>query len=148
MNTQILDIETELTPGIMPWSSAIDLITAGNCTFTIKGRESRFTYKFSKAENKDDFYFVSLLTGSNNNDDFCYIGTFGKSFGYKHGVKSRINHEAVSIKALEYTLSFILTKIPHPQIQIWHEGKCCRCGRKLTDPDSISIGLGPYCQTK
>lgn len=27
-------------------------------------------------------------------------------------------------------------------------GKCKRCGRTLTNPTSVSLGLGPYCRTK
>ena len=27
-------------------------------------------------------------------------------------------------------------------IEIWHEGKCGKCGRTLTVPDSIINGLG------
>lgn len=25
-------------------------------------------------------------------------------------------------------------------------GRCCRCGRKLTDPTSVEAGIGPDCQ--
>ena len=27
-------------------------------------------------------------------------------------------------------------------------GRCCVCNRKLTNPDSISSGVGPVCQGK
>jgi hypothetical protein len=33
-------------------------------------------------------------------------------------------------------------------VEFWHEGKCCRCGRKLTVPASIASGIGPECATK
>jgi hypothetical protein len=29
--------------------------------------------------------------------------------------------------------------------KIQHEGKCCRCGRTLTTPESIERGIGPEC---
>jgi hypothetical protein len=28
---------------------------------------------------------------------------------------------------------------------VWHEGRCGRCGRKLTVPESIESGFGPEC---
>ena len=28
---------------------------------------------------------------------------------------------------------------------VYHVGKCGRCGKKLTDPESILTGLGPSC---
>jgi len=30
-------------------------------------------------------------------------------------------------------------------IEVWHEGSCCRCARRLTVPASIEMGLGPDC---
>jgi len=34
------------------------------------------------------------------------------------------------------------------QVEVWHEGRCARCGRRLTVPESISSGFGPECITK
>ena len=36
------------------------------------------------------------------------------------------------------------TALP-PKAEVWHEGSCGRCGRKLTVPESIENGLGPVC---
>jgi hypothetical protein len=33
-------------------------------------------------------------------------------------------------------------------IEVWHEGNCRRCRRKLTVPASIELGLGPNCATE
>jgi hypothetical protein len=30
-------------------------------------------------------------------------------------------------------------------IEIWHEGTCCRCGKRLTVPASIELGMGADC---
>lgn len=32
--------------------------------------------------------------------------------------------------------------------EIYHMGRCCRCGKALTVPSSIESGLGPVCQGK
>lgn len=32
-----------------------------------------------------------------------------------------------------------------PSIEIWHEGTCCRCGKRLTVPASIELGMGADC---
>lgn len=32
-----------------------------------------------------------------------------------------------------------------PECEVWHEGRCGRCGRKLTVPESIETGIGPDC---
>jgi hypothetical protein len=33
-------------------------------------------------------------------------------------------------------------------LKVHHEGRCCRCGRKLTVPESIETGLGPECASR
>jgi hypothetical protein len=33
----------------------------------------------------------------------------------------------------------------HPELAVYHEGRCGACGRRLTTPESISSGLGPVC---
>lgn len=34
------------------------------------------------------------------------------------------------------------------ELEVYHHGRCGRCGRKLTDPDSIVQGMGPECRKK
>ena len=29
--------------------------------------------------------------------------------------------------------------------EVWHEGRCGKCGRVLTVPESLILGLGPEC---
>ena len=31
------------------------------------------------------------------------------------------------------------------QINIYHSGHCCKCGRLLTTPESVLNGIGPEC---
>lgn len=31
------------------------------------------------------------------------------------------------------------------KVEVWHEGRCGACGRRLTVPESIAQGLGPVC---
>lgn len=33
-------------------------------------------------------------------------------------------------------------------VEVWHEGRCARCARRLTVPESIILGLGPECATR
>ena len=39
----------------------------------------------------------------------------------------------------------VLDKELEDYIELWHEGRCGKCGRVLTVPTSISTGFGPDC---
>jgi hypothetical protein len=124
---------------------AIKFIFAGNSTSTFLNTRSdnRFTFKVKKAKDSD-LYFVSVLTSP---DIYTYMGTISNGL-YKHGRKSTIFNTAQSVKVFEYVLKNLM-KLSLPSfIEIWHEGKCGKCGRTLTVPDSIINGLGPECYKK
>lgn len=36
----------------------------------------------------------------------------------------------------------------NPEMQVMHTGRCCACNRMLTDPESIELGIGPFCRDK
>lgn len=122
-------------------SEALNFILAGNSTSTFLNPETgnRFTYKVKKAKDSD-LYFVSVLTSS---DVYSYIGYILKDF--KHGKKSKIKNSAQSVKVFNYIFRKLKSGNLSDSIEIWHNGKCGKCGRKLTVPSSIDTGIGPEC---
>jgi hypothetical protein len=73
------------------------------------------------------------------------MGTIFDKTRYVHTKKTNISNEAPSILGLRWLLMYITRdKIPDT-IEFWHEGKCGKCNRPLTDPVSIKRGLGPSC---
>lgn len=124
---------------------AIKFIFAGNSTSTFLNTRSdnRFTFKVKKVKDSD-LYFVSVLTSP---DIYTYMGTISNGL-YKHGRKSTIFNTAQSVKVFEYVLKNLMKLSLPTFIEIWHEGKCGKCGRTLTVPDSIINGLGPECYKK
>jgi hypothetical protein len=124
---------------------------AGNATFTISNKETgnRFTFKVQGGDNKP--HFVSVLTGPDNEANYTFIGIIpiGTIFdrkNFRYSKKSTIPFQAQSIKAFMW-LWRNLDNLP-PQIEISHAGKCGRCGRRLTVPESIEMGIGPECLSK
>jgi len=132
-------------------------ITAGRATFTLVSKKTgaRFTYKFkSPRENPEAAYsdtrlWVSVLTGSDNESSYTYLGFVEvKHLNWKHAThKSPISPDAPSVRALDWFLSVMRHgNLAHlDQVEVWHEGSCARCGRKLTVPASIASGFGPEC---
>lgn len=122
-------------------TDALKFIFAGNSTATFLNAETgnRFTYKVKKAKDSN-LFFVSVLTGP---DQYSYLGTVSNGI-YKHGKKSNFTN-AQSEKVFSYVLNKLKTQSLPEQIEVWHEGKCGKCGRQLTVPSSIETGIGPEC---
>jgi hypothetical protein len=129
--------------------SAVAFATAGNATLTLVSLKTgnRFTYSI-RANDDSTAYFVGLLTGPDNREDYKYMGRIARGI-YWHGRKvpraGDIGREAPSALAFDYVWRALARGEMPAQCEIWHEGKCGRCGRKLTVPESIASGFGPEC---
>jgi hypothetical protein len=123
----------------------VAFILAGNATFTLKSERTgtRFTYRVRKSED-GRVHFVSLMTGSDNESSFQYLGTI-RDRAYQHGRKSKIGESSPGAMAFSWFHAHLQTNRLPPQLQVWHEGQCGRCARKLTVPESVERGYGPEC---
>lgn len=128
---------------------ALTFILGGKATVTLVSLASgnRYTYKINKAEKRNpndaDVWFVKLLNGADNYSNYVYIGMI-KNNQFVWTGKSRVAQDAPSFIGF----NFCFTKLVGSAIngfEVWHEGKCGRCGRKLTVPESIASGFGPEC---
>ncbi len=133
-----------------PFSTADDakkFILAGNARITLVSQKTgqRFSYRVRRPdENKP--HFVQLLSGPDNESSYTFLGTIFESKNYRNG--RNISGEAPSARAFDWTWRWLLKGEMPPHCEIWHEGRCGRCGRVLTVPDSIRNGLGPDCAGK
>lgn len=120
-------------------------IAAGRARFTIVSTQTgkRFTFRAQHTEGKP--IFVSLLTGSDNTSDYTFVGTIFPSRGYICSRKSVIKPSATSNVALKWFIENLRNEVVSPKVEFWHEGRCAKCARPLTDPISISRGFGPEC---
>lgn len=65
---------------------------------------------------------------------------------FVHGRKSKIGPEAPSAKGFAWFFQALATGRDLDGVaEVRHAGKCGRCGRKLTVPESIDTGFGPSC---
>ena len=148
-------MEAELTRGqIADASSALAFVLAGNATFTVvsKKTEARFTFKCKRADEDDSRpmrpWFVSLLRGPDNESDYTYLGLVRESWNglrYEHGRKSKVSPDAPSARAASWLIGNVLRGQLPESCELWHDGRCGRCGRALTVPESVASGFGPEC---
>jgi len=131
-------------------TSALRYALAGHAGLTLVSRKTgiRFTYKINGSDD-GNVWFVRVLTGPNNEEDYTYLGTiFKNSLRYFHGKKSPISEGAASAKAFAWAWPFIASQQLPPSAEVWHDGRCGRCGRLLTVPESVASGIGPVCAEK
>lgn len=128
---------------------------AGKATLTVENEKTgnRFTFNVRAPREADESrMFVKVLTGACNESDYSYLGTIFKSDGgprYFHGKKSAIGPEAPSARAFAWLFDRLFGDKSLPEeVAVYHDGRCGRCGRKLTTPESVLSGFGPECREK
>ncbi len=138
-------------------SDPLKFITSGNAVFTLENEATgkRFTYKVVRRACDDGLvrYFVNLLAGPDNVTNYNYMGMFleGSKLGLMTTKGSRVTEKAISFQAFAWMHRILMDpeRREFPEgVKIYHEGRCGRCGRRLTVPESIKSGLGPECAGK
>jgi hypothetical protein len=138
---------------------ALAFILAGDArvTFVSSKTEARFTYRVEQAEDRetgkpvDGLWFVKLLVNPDNERGYQYLGTIRRNPSgcrYGHGAKSKIGQQSPGAMAFAWTFQAIASGRVPATAEVWHEGRCGRCGRALTVPSSIESGIGPECSRK
>lgn len=152
-----------------------DFLMGGNATITMLNTKTgtRHTYrvrcKRDTVENGRGHlgpYRVEVMTGSDNTQHYTYMGYIpshahtGRYYDIRLGKKgSKIGGRDPRRLGFEW-----LWKLLHglnmdeskrkpaenyvgeySHVEVWHEGRCGCCGRKLTVPLSIERGIGPDC---
>lgn len=123
-------------------------IKGGNATFTVTSIKTgtRFTYKVKAKDIADPstIFFVSVLTGSNNESDFSYLGILTQDGTFRRTANSRVSEDAPSSRAF----AWFIRHVDSDAVEFHHAGRCARCARKLTVPESVETGFGPECAQK
>ena len=130
-------------------------VLAGSAIFTIQCPGDRhYTFRVDKTEPTDKFpnpaWFVKLLTGPDNGEDYTYLGRLDDFTGQtKTTAKSRSYEGSLPLRLLNRVLARVWTGDHKAYMdhgyRTHHEGRCGRCGRRLTVPASINSGIGPEC---
>lgn len=118
---------------------------AGHAIITVTNLTTgkHFTYRIIQPHPHTP-HFVSLLTGPNNEEDYTFIGTIFDRLTFRHSIKGGISRDAVGVKGFEW-LWRNLEKLPE-HVRLDNAGYCFRCGKLLTDGESIQSGYGSTCR--
>ena len=133
---------------------------AGNAYFTALSAKTgtRFTFRVTRAgldhparDTQPPVWWVFLLRGADNTRDYAFLGSLrpdvpgSAQLRYAQSVRSPVRLDAPGARAARWVLPRVANGLPTPHCEIYHEGRCGRCGRLLTVPESIISGFGPEC---
>jgi hypothetical protein len=111
-----------------------------------KSGETPEQYRVRKQAAHDSVRFVKVMTGPDNEHSYTYIGHLTEDREFRLDRRSKLSATAPSVAAWRWFWSVVRTKSDKiDQCEVWHDGCCSRCGRKLTVPESVASGLGPVC---
>ena len=138
-------IENDASRGRIEDPAAIRaFLEGGYAIFTLVSlfTGARFTYS---AKQGDHGVLYSALSGPDNQADYRYIGLW-TSRGLRP--KDAASAFTPSTSALRWFLGRLYEGLPLDQMEFWHSGRCSKCARVLTDPESIAAGMGPTCRSR
>jgi hypothetical protein len=133
-----------------------DFFLGGKATFTVQNNQTgeHRTYKIRKPEPTAQWpnpaWFIKQMTGTDNESHYSYIGKIDPQTGAVTLTRaSKFSEGSPVVKAARWVVSHVILGLQVPdQIDIRHAGKCGRCGRTLTTPESLTRGVGPECWEK
>lgn len=125
-------------------------VFGGHGEFTLTSAKTGRSYTYRTRYALAGFMFVSVLTGPENTADYEWIGVLSKDDG-RFRVPAKAAPGLPQQKAaMAYLTRFFESgreELPEA-LEFRHGGTCCRCGRLLTTPESIDLGIGPVCAAK
>ncbi len=118
------------------------------CTMTVvnDATEGRVTVRFRRPKGFRSV-LVDVMTGSDNESHFSFLGTL-RGEQVVISAKSKAGDKGLRAQSILNWTFAAAGRDDLRSVRVLHEGRCGRCGRKLTVPASIDTGLGPECRGK
>ena len=127
-----------------------NFITGGHAIFTVASPSGEhYTYTVSKPKDFNELspiWFIGVLAGPDNHSDYRYLGIIRKDGVVALTAKSKFEVTSKAYSVAKWAVKVVWEGKTIPEgYSIRHSGKCGRCGRQLTHPESLDTGIGPIC---
>ena len=122
----------------------------GQGVVTLRNPKSKVehTYVFRKPNNEDQFPAdVIFVYALHNNNQLFYVGMVEDN-KFRLTRHSRFLNDTPIVKGARYIMRMANEPNLKTYMELWHQGVCAVCGRKLTNSKSIQSGIGPRCKRK
>ena len=150
-------METTLELHLIDQTKALQFILAGKSLFTVENKVSkkRFTFLVQKAKSPSGDKQMYFCKCCDSNGSYRFFGTIiqntiTKQVYFKYSAKAdQLPQDTIAVVAFDHIINkiFSLNKF-NTNMNVWHRGLCCRCGKVLRTPESIQLGIGPECIKK
>lgn len=123
---------------VIPVQHAEQFILSGRAELVVHNTKTDGHRKYRIVGKKEELFYV-----------YCnkeYIGCI--SFR-RFIIPARLDYSLFkNAKGFELVWQWVTNLHLPKHVQLMHTGVCGHCGRPLTDPESIELGLGPVCRGK
>lgn len=135
-------------------------VLAGKAIFTVSNdKGEHYTYRVVRKDDEKSVrppvWFVSVLTGADNDNDYTYLGCLRPTTGNVDLTRaSRYKPDSRIYRVVRWAMQVVWSGADFPPGYGCNGcGRCGRCGRKLTRPEGIDpagyrLGYGPDCFAK
>ena len=125
---------------------ALKFMLSGKAEFTMVSLKTMEHLSFKLLKETNTLYWLLTKDGKST---VC-AGTLifkekENCFFFSQGCKGKLSINDTQVKSILWVLNKLVKNIFDIPVEIHHVGKCGCCGRKLTAPESIKLGLGPIC---
>lgn len=120
-------------------------VFAGNAYFTLTSKKTNTHYTYNIYRKKNSPIWYVKIHDGHSNVYSGYIKVINGIYKYYKGSSGNYDMSDNRILSLMWFIRHMKDVDITDKIILQHVGKCCKCGRKLTDPKSIELGVGPEC---
>lgn len=138
--------------GLIEQDKALEFMLAGKCECVLHSTKTNEDFRFEiiKRQTEKDknkfIYFLNYCLGHDKNyAGVVWFDDKTDEFRFSQGAKGQMTGNEIPIRSLIFVLNKLLREEHVNNLLVYHVGKCGRCGKKLTTPESILTGLGPTC---
>lgn len=130
----------------------LDFFFGGNAIFTVKSQVSgeHKTFKIRKTKPSPKYPIASfMLLVLVGNESYDYVGHVDdKNGALRLTTNSKREFTSPDVITFKWFMKHLFGDKVFSKAEIMHAGKCGRCGRTLTHPESLLTGIGPECAKK
>lgn len=123
-------------------------IHGGDAEVTLVHPPSNYAhaYAFCKPKNELDFPEGTIFAYVLHNGHKMYLGMLSGN-GFRRTQKSNFDEDTEAMKGVRYIVRMANEQnlVDKELMHLYHSGRCCCCGRKLSGKKSMKAGIGRKC---